>query len=384
MKIRTILSLLGLSTLFFGACQPASHAKIEGSFINFSNDTIALFRLKIDELVAVDTIITDSRGSFTTRVKMRSGFPEFYYLTHKGVIMSPLLVLPGDRISVKIDTAEHIYLISGSVESEYLREAELAMAKARHRYDSLMLRYVVLDKNSQEANAINYELGSIYVKQKQSAIRFLFNHPNSMASVHVLFQQFSDDLPLFAHLNDAIYFQRLYDSLKPLYPRSPFISALRDQSEWRRRQVELDEKLSNVQVLGFPDILLPDLQAKPVALSSLQGNVIVLSFWISQDARQRMANQELLELYKKYHPKGMVLYQVSLDVDKPTWARAVSEQALPWISVCDGLGIRTPAVSTYAVTQTPTLFLIDQAGDIVGRDFTTETLAKELAKLFRF
>jgi len=174
---------------------------------------------------------------------------------------------------------------------------------------------------------------------------------------------------------------RQYDSLQPLYPRSPYISALRDQSEWRKKQIEINDKFLNITELGFPDIVLPDMQAQPVALSQLTGKAIILSFWYTQDSRQRIANQELLDLYQKYASKGLEIYQVALDTDKTAWARAVTEQALPWVSVCDGYGTGSPAVSTYAVTKIPTHFLINKEGDIIGRDYSMEQLDKELAKI---
>jgi len=108
---------------------------------------------------------------------------------------------------------------------------------------------------------------------------------------------------------------------------------------------------------------------------------MLLSFWYTQDSRQRIANQEFLDLYRKYASKGLEIYQVALDTDKTAWARAVTEQALPWVSVCDGYGTGSPSVSTYAVTKIPTHFLINKEGDIVGRDYSMEQLDKELAKI---
>ena len=246
-----------------------------------------------------------------------------------------------------------------------------------------MRQFLALESSSTDAIALNYALGAVYVKQKQAAIRFIFSHPRSMASVQLMFQQFSDELPLFADVNDAFYFQRLYDSLQPLYPKSPYITALYDQSEWRKREMVLNDLLLDMKELGFPDIALPDVHAQPSALSKLSGQVIILSFWLSHDLSQRMANQELLELYRKYASRGLEIYQVALDTDKTAWARAVADQALPWISVCDGFGVGSSAVSLYEVTKVPTFFLIDKNSDIVGRDFSMEQLKSEVAKLFR-
>ena len=380
-RIRSILLLFGIATLFLGACHPATMAKIEGTFHNYPNDSLTLCRLNLSELVTLRTIATNRMGAFSTRLKMRAGFPEFYYLCHQGKTLSSFVLLPGDRISIALDTLKHIHTITGSRETQMLHEAEAGMTLARRQYDSLMNLFLPLDPNSADALALNYALGSVYVKQKQAAIRFVFSHPRSMASVQVLFQKFSDAHPLFADFHDALYFERLYDSLRPLYPQSPYITALRDQSDSRKRSMAINDKLLNARELGFPDIMLPDVQAQPVALSLLEGKVIILSFWYSQDPLQRMANQELLALYQKYASKGLAIYQVALDTDKTSWARTVAEQGLPWISVCDGYGTASSVVSLYAISKLPTHFLIDKNGELLGRDYSVEELTTQVAKL---
>ncbi|MCL2728087.1 MAG: AhpC/TSA family protein [Bacteroidales bacterium] len=381
--IKKITILFGAAILFFNACNSSSKAKVEGTFAGYPDDTLDFYRLNLSELVKVDSVVTNSQGGFKVRLETKSGFPEFYYVMNREKTLSSLLVLPGDRISITADSLQRIQNVTGSDETRFLHEVESGMAKARHQFDSLMRLFVALDSNTPEAIELNYALGELYVKQKQAAIKFIFTHPRSMASVQLMFQSFSDDLPLFADVNDALYFQRLYDSLQPLYPRSPYIAALRDQSEWRRKEMEINDILLNVQERGFPDLVIPDVQAKPVALSEFHGKVVILSFWLSQDPGHRMVNHELLELYRVYAPKGLEIYQVALDTDKTAWARAIADQALPWISVCDGFGAGSTAVSAYAVTQVPTSFIIDRNGDILGRDFSMEQLKVEVARLCR-
>jgi len=372
---------LSVVTLFLvSTCNRSSIVKVNGSYAAAPETQLEISRLNLSRLVAVDSVFTDSKGNFSFRLPAQKGFPEFYYITQEGKPLTSLLLFAGDHITLTIDRNKSVRII-GSVETDYLHEIEDVMRNSQHQYDSLMKQFLQLDPKSTEAVSLNYELGSIYVKQKQGAIRFLFNHPKSFASVLVLFQKFSDELPLFADPKDMLYFQRLYDSLQPLYPRSPYIAALREQSEMKKWQIDMDEKLLNIQELGFPDIIIPDVYAKPMALSSLKGKVILLSFWLSQDPRQRIENQELLELYRKYAVKGLEIYQVALDTDKTSWARTITDQALPWISVCDGYGVKSTAVSTYAVTKVPSRFLINKSGDIVGRDFSLEQLNVELAKL---
>ncbi|MCL1973890.1 MAG: AhpC/TSA family protein [Bacteroidetes bacterium] len=377
--MRKIILAFALTALFLaGACNGASSVKVEGHYI--PDAKLEIKRLNLSHLVTVDSVHTDRRGNFAFRLPAKKGLPEFYYLMCNDKSVTSLLLLAGDRVNLSIEEATGMVQVKGSPETESLHEAEVAMKTSQHQYDSLMQQFLLLNPESKEAVALNYDLGTVYVKQKQGAIRFLFTHPTSMASVQVLFQRFSDDLPLFADFKDGLYFKHIYDSLQPLYPRSPYVIALRDQAELRRQQMELNEHLMNATESGFPDIALPNIQAEPVALSLLKGKVILLSFWLSQDPRQRIINQDLLDLYKKYAP-ALEIYQVALDTDKTAWARTVTEQQLPWISVCDGYGSGSSAVVTYAVTKLPTNFLIDQNGDIVGRDLSEAELHAALKSL---
>ena len=94
----------------------------------------------------------------------------------------------------------------------------------------------------------------------------------------------------------------------------------------------------------------------------------------------RVFNADLAEIYAKYHAKGLEIYQVSLDIDKPSWAAVVKGQNLPWISVNDGLGTQSPAVIAYNVDHVPTMFVIDRTGDFAGRDVFDETALDQLVR----
>jgi len=108
-----------------------------------------------------------------------------------------------------------------------------------------------------------------------------------------------------------------------------------------------------------------------------------LSFWSVSDANQRMLNQDFLQIYDKYSNKGLEIFQVSVDTDKTAWARAVDEQMLPWISVCDGLGSGSAAVTTYNVTKIPALFVIDKSGTIVAKNVFNSELDKLLSRIVK-
>ncbi len=191
------------------------------------------------------------------------------------------------------------------------------------------------------------------------------------------------NLPIFADVRDVLLFKRVCDSLDIKYPGSAYVARLKEEVTYREKSDMFNAKILDASETGFPDIKLPDVKSKMRSLSELSGKVIILSFWSVADANQRMLNQDFLQLYDKYSDKGLEIFQVSVDTDKTAWARAVEEQMLPWISVCDGMGSGSAAVTTYNVTKIPALFVIDKSGTIVAKNVFNAELDKLLSRIVK-
>ena len=147
----------------------------------------------------------------------------------------------------------------------------------------------------------------------------------------------------------------------------------------RQNASALADQISKAEETSFPNLILPDINAKMVELKSLEGKPFILMFWTISEASQKMFNNDLKELYKKYSNSGLEVYQVSMDADKTAWATAVKEQQLPWISVCDGKAGMSPAAIAYNVVTVPTMFVFDRNGDIVARGNLTNRAELEAA-----
>ena len=96
----------------------------------------------------------------------------------------------------------------------------------------------------------------------------------------------------------------------------------------------------------------------------------------------RLDNRELMEVYQTYAPQGLEVFQVALDTDKTGWAKAVREQSLPWISVCDGLGVNSPAVATYNIVEIPSYFIINSEEEIISRTGNLDDVIRQIRNLF--
>jgi len=370
--------LLAFVVLFVTSCNNTQNAKINATITDAKDVKVVLQKLNYSTMSVIDTITTDSAGKFKYKVKLPNSSPNFYYLYINDTKVASMILLPKDNVTIVAD-GKGSYTIEGSLESSNLEKIDNTFYAAIAKMDSLTkVSQTISSDNKDQVQSLNRQRGQVYVQQKRAAIRHIMENPNSITSAVVLFQRFGENLPVFGEMSDVILFKRVYDSLQVLYPESEFMIALMDEINARERMFEFENKLSSVSEISFPDLVLPDINGNQSILSSLTGKVIILSFWSVAQTEHKMFNNELKELYSSYKDKGLEIYQVALDVDKPTWASAV--QNLPWINVNDGLGTASPSITAYNIKKIPSNFIIDRKGDIIARDIFEISKMKEIIK----
>jgi len=377
------LFLTALVAMTAFACS-TDKATIKGIIEGTSNGNLVLKVLDINNQRVVDTIEIED-GKFDYKLKLKDKTPNFYYLYYNEHKVASLIIMSGDNVKLIADTLATKILTEGSEETKLLTNIEADAQRLSFRYDSLanVLDSAVIKGDETKKTSLNYELGSLYVKQKQSAIKHLYTNPNSITNIILLYQKFPNNLPIFADVRDVLLFKRVCDSLDIKYPGSAYVARLKEEIAYREKSDMFNAKILDASETGFPDIKLPDVKSRMRSLSELSGKVIILSFWSVADANQRMLNQDFLQLYDKYSDKGLEIFQVSVDTDKTAWARAVDDQMLPWISVCDGMGSGSIAVTTYNVTKIPALFVIDKSGTIVAKNVFNSELDKLLSRIVK-
>lgn len=148
---------------------------------------------------------------------------------------------------------------------------------------------------------------------------------------------------------------------------------------------DTEGKLMNGMLL--PDIELPDANGQTIALSSLQGKLVLVDIWASWCTPCRKQNPKIVEIYKKYKDasfdgaEGFVVYNISLDSDKAAWLKAIKDDKLIWPThVSELKGWESKAVETYNIDAVPTSYLIDGTGMIIGTDLNHRQLEQILQK----
>ena len=363
------IAIFGLAALMAASCSSNKGAQINAKIDGAANSEVVLYQLAVNQVKPVDTVKTGADGSVKFNVVTPEASPEFYYLTYKGNKLASFVLKTGDKVNVTVDTLGKGLSIEGSQESVLLGEYEkdLAAVSAEFAAMSSQMESALAAKDQKAAQQVNLQMGQRYVSYRKALIKKIMENPYSFANINALFQSIGQQLPVFSTQNDYLLVQRVHDSLATVYPSSVYVKSLKEQVDGAIKALEFVGKVVEAGEIAFPNISVPDINAKNVELSSLEGKPFILMFWTITEPSQKMFNNDLKELYSKYSKSGLEIYQVSLDADKTAWAAAVKDQKLPWISVCDGHGALSTAVAAYNVTTVPTMFVFNAKGDIVAK-----------------
>ena len=367
------------ATVMAASC--STKAVVNGTVASAPSDEVIVKLLDINKYEILDTVATDAAGKFNYKVEVAAGQPEFVYVFYKDTKIASLILEAGDNVTVEADTLGN-YTVAGSEESTKLAQVEKDFAASLLKLSDLAVKLETASEK--EAKEISREMGQEYVRYYRDRVKYIMQNSRSLTVVPVLFQNFSADLPVFSQNTDAIHFRSIADSLELAYPESKYVKALRKEADLRYKYLELQSQIDNAREVSYVDIELPDVNGKTRKLSEIDSKVVVVQFWNAADQSQKMFNQDILKpVYEDYHKKGLEIMQVSLDVDKAIWAKAVKDQKLPWISVCDSRGAMSPYVGLYNVQVTPSMFILNEGELVDGQVVDEKSFRQLLNKLLR-
>ncbi len=349
--------LLAAGVLLLCSCGRQT-ARIDGTVAQAPESDIVVKLLNINKYEILDTVRTDTSGQFSYKVKFKNTYPEFIYLFHNDKQLAALLLQGGEKAVVEADTLGN-YSVLGSPESTRLMEVDRAYAEFTAKMNALSEKIDALEEGSKETEALEKERVDTYVNYYRDRTRYVLGNSKSLTAVPVLYQTFGNGMPVFSQQTDAVFFNLMCDSLETAYPGSPYVRALRAESSRRFSDLQMARKLEQAEEINYIDLEIPDVKGVKRKLSEVEGKVVLIHFWTSTNALQKMFNLEVMKpAYEAYKDKGLEIYQVAIDENKASWARIVRDQGLDWINVCDGLGEASPVIQSYYITQYPVSYLL--------------------------
>ena len=281
------------------------------------------------------------------------------------------IILNDTDVSVLINDNEGLfkYDIEGSPDTNILRSISSKISDYRSEIRELNIEFISAneERNIQLINSIRESVSFKKNQFELSLKEFLRSVDKSLA---VLI--FSDYLSID---ENVVFWEGIYNSYFDEFKSNSYF-------------INFENKLKKIKAVSVgsiaPEIILNDINGKPISLSSLRGKYVLLDFWAAWCRPCREENPNILENYNRFKDQGFEVYQVSLDRNKEDWLRGIEQDKLPWINVSDLKYYQSEAAVLYNINKIPSAFLLDPNGIIIAKniDLRGVNLTKKLSEIF--
>jgi thiol-disulfide isomerase/thioredoxin len=345
--------------------------KLEGTVEGIDEGWIYLDEQQVTAIVPVDSAEIKDDGSFALSAKI--DYPRFYNLHLGNQVIIPLLLGPDEKpvIQCNAERFQTNYSIEGSEGSTQLKQLTQKLNATINTLDSIV---TTIENNpgisEEEFQLLNEQYIQTIEDQRRFSIKFVLDHPNSLASLYALYQKIDQETFVFYKNRDIQIMKITGQALDTVYPQSAHVKALITNAtslEQRLQEMKIQQMVDETEST-IPEISLPDRFGDTISLSSLKGKVILLSFWASWDKTSSDFNYTLQELYQKYQSKGLEIFQVSFDTDRNTWSRSIILDRIQWINVSELSYPESIIAGVYNISELPTIFLINRKLEIVVKN----------------
>jgi peroxiredoxin len=345
---------------------------VKGNLKNKPNQKLALYEMTPENLIFIDSVITDKKGDFLLK-----GSTKELIFCALGVNDKQMIYLALDNsteINVMIDAT--VSSLNYSLSGKHIEES-VALKDLLKLNEGYVSKIKALETEASSLNP-NTDAGL----QRMSALQK--DYYTTMAARSADMLKFAQDRPSSFIPFFILQFNVVQE------PTIELLTAAKDaalkanpNSKYTEIIVQRYNDEARLMIGGVaPEINLAQPEGSNLALSSLRGKYVLIDFWASWCGPCRKENPNNVAMYNKYKDKGFEIYGVSLDQDPLRWKKAIEADGLTWKHVSDLKGWSSSAGQTYNIKSIPATVLLDPSGKIIAKGLRGEELEAKLAEIF--
>ena len=320
----------------------------------------------INRMMDVDTTVVEN-GAFSFSGVQNE--PKLHYITLETAMGNIPLVLENGKIEVKFQKdSMNFARVKGTPQNElfmtFLNESRELSDRARSMQNDM--RTAAQQRDTATVTALREEYIEFQDDVKNFNVDFAKENPDALISVLIISNlMMGKVIP-----HDEI--KALYDGLSP---------EMKATDPGKKLQEQLDNAKSTEIGGVAPEFSAPTPDGNRLALSDVKGKLTLVDFWAAWCRPCRAENPNIVNVYNKYHDKGLNIIGVSLDTRAEDWTKAIEADGLAWNHISNLKRFQDPVARLYNINAIPAAFLIDENGVIVAKNLRGPALEEKVAEL---
>jgi peroxiredoxin len=336
---------------------------------SFSNSPLALLD---------SARIRGSGGKFSLTAK--AGEQGLYYVVFGEGLIDVPLINDSSTVMLNVDLGKRddFYDVRGSEASAQLRELISVFGRKNSEAEerSVMVDSLRRAGAPDSAQQAAFAIADMAIQDLNTYLRqFINSSPNPTAAAVAL--------TLGSHSFTKGEFEL---TLAELVKKNPTNQVIRDLKSGYDQEADrlAEQRGQENHWIGkqAPELSLPDAEGNPVSLSSFRGKYLLVDFWASWCGPCRQENPNVVKAHMEFrNKKNFAILGVSLDNDKDAWQKAIQDDGLDWMQVCDLKNWNSKAVSTFQFQSIPFNVLIDPQGKVIASSLRGPELENKLKEV---